>query len=165
MVIRCVIFCKFLRLSLNLEFTGKKKAYESNIYIPLKYQEEKRSNDIIWTKFYQSDEMLRNAQSKIVCKKAEPVARIIDSNDFLDKVQLPALGIHRVTIYHTHWKYLTSIFLYNSTLTVAKKSNKSGALPIISLISCSNWNLQERTWYYSLFHVKHKSQRFQVSYT
>ena len=53
---------------------------------------------------------------------------------FLDKVLLPALGIHWRTINHTHWKCLTSIFLYNRTLTVAMKSSKSGAQPIISLI-------------------------------
>ena len=59
-----------------------------------------------------------------------------DSNEFLDKVQLPALGIHCITIYHTKWKYLTSIFLYNSTLTVAMKSSKSGAQPNTSLRTC-----------------------------
>ena len=71
--------------------------------------------------------------------------------------------IHCITIYHPHWKYLTSIFLYNSTLTVAMKSCKSGAQPIISLMGCSKWNLQGKTRYYSLLHVRHKSQQFQVS--
>ena len=48
-----------------------------------------------------------------------------DSDEFLDKDQLPALGIHHVTIHHTHWKYLTSIFLYNNTLTVAMQVQSS----------------------------------------
>ena len=70
--------------------------------------------------------------------------------------------IHCITIYHPHWKYLTSIFLYNSTLTVAMKSCKSGAQPIISLMGCSKWNLQGKTWYYSLLYVRHKRQQFHM---
>ena len=71
--------------------------------------------------------------------------------------------IHYITLYHPHWKYVTSIFLYNSTLTVAMKSCKSGAQPIISLMGCSKWNLQGKTWYYSLLYVRNKSKQFQVS--
>ena len=82
---------------------------------------------------------------------------------FLDKVLLPALGIHRITINHTHWKCLTSIFLYNRTLTVAMKSSKSGAQPIISLISYCSWNLQGRIKSYFLLHERHKNQQFQIS--
>ena len=37
------------------------------------------------------------------------------SHAFLDKVQFPALVIHNITIYHILWRYLTSIFLHNST--------------------------------------------------
>ena len=77
----------------------------------------------------------------------------VESNVFLDKVQLPALGIHHITIYHTHWKYLTSIFLYNNTLTVAMQVQSS---TFISLKSCSNWNLQGNTCYYSLLQVRQK---------
>ena len=82
---------------------------------------------------------------------------------FLDKVLLPALGIHGITINHTHWKCLTSIFLYNRTLTVAMKSSKSGAQPIISLISYCSWNLQGRIKSYFLLHERHKNQQFQFS--
>ena len=82
---------------------------------------------------------------------------------FLDKVLLPALGIHWRTINHTHWKCLTSIFLYNRTLTVAMKSSKSGAQPIISLISYCSWNLQGRIKSYFLLHERHKNQQFQFS--
>ena len=71
--------------------------------------------------------------------------------------------IHYITLYHPHWKYVTSIFLYNSILTVAMKSCKSGAQPIIFLMGFSKWNLQGKTWYYSLLYVRNKSEQFQVS--
>ena len=61
-----------------------------------------------------------------------------DSHEFLDKIQLPALGIHHLTIYHTHWRHLTSSsFATGSVTVVAMASSKSGALPSMSLISCS----------------------------
>ena len=44
-----------------------------------------------------------------------------DSHELLDKVQLSEVVIHYITIYHTHWRYLTSISLYHSTLMVALK--------------------------------------------
>ena len=45
--VECVLFFKVLRLlTLSLQ---KTHAYESNIHIPFRDQEKKRSNDIIWT--------------------------------------------------------------------------------------------------------------------
>ena len=60
-----------------------------------------------------------------------------DSHEFLDKIQLPGLGIHHLTIYHTHWRHLTSSSYATGTVTVAMASSKSGALTSISLISYS----------------------------
>ena len=48
-----------------------------------------------------------------------------NSLEFLGKIQLPASINCNITIYHTLWRYLTSIFLHNSTLTEATKSIKS----------------------------------------
>ena len=51
--------------------------------------------------------------------------------------------------------YLPSCIAY--LLTVAMKSSKSRAQPIISLISCSNWNSQAKTYLRVLFLVTCKT--------
>ena len=109
---------------------------------------------------FQFSQIFSNKEASLGKKKKKKENR---GAQFLGKVLLPALGIHRITIKHTHWKCLTSIFLYNRTLTVAMKSSKSGAQPIISLISYCSWNLQGRIKSYFLLHERHKNQQFQIS--
>ena len=53
-----------------------------------------------------------------------------DSHEFLDKIQLPALGIYHLTIYHTHRRHLTSSSYATGTVTVAMASSKLGALTV-----------------------------------
>ena len=50
-----------------------------------------------------------------------------NSHKFLDRIQFPASVNCNITIYHTLSRYLTSIFLHNSTLPAATKSIKLGA--------------------------------------
>ena len=61
-----------------------------------------------------------------------------DIHECLDKVQHPALGIQYITIHHTHWRYLTSIYLCKNR----KKERKSVVQRFISVISCCSGNLQ-----------------------
>ena len=71
-----------------------------------------------------------------------------DSHKFLDKVQLSVFGIHHITIYITH---IGDSWIPSSSTTIHSQWPWNQATqPIISLISCSDWNLQGKTWYYSL---------------
>lgn len=62
---------------------------------------------------------------------------------FLDKIQLSALGIHHLTMYHTHWRHLNSSSYATGTVAVVVASSKSG---VIIFFVCHFFN--------KLLHVK-----------
>ena len=61
-----------------------------------------------------------------------------DIHEFLDKVQNPALGIHYITIHHTHWRYLTSISAQRFISVISYSSWNLQAL-VLSLVTCKRW--------------------------